>query len=308
MRVFLTGATGFIGEALVRELRTAGHEVLGLARSDDAAGKLARLGIEAHRGDLADTASLAAGARACDGVIHTAFIHDFSAYAAAAETDRRAVEALVDALEGSGKPFVLTSGSALLAPGRIGTEEDAPAPGSAASLRAGAEMVALGAASRGVRSSVVRLPPTVHGIGDHGFVPALVEVARRTGVSAFIGEGANRWPAVHRLDAARLYRLALERSRAGIAATWCGRRRRDFASDRGGDQRGAWRSDAESHRGAGTQAFRLAGGLRRDRQSNLQWSYARGVGVDPEGIGTADGYEGKWIFPETVKALKNGLA
>jgi len=215
MRVFLTGATGFIGEALVRELRTAGHEVLGLARSDDAAGKLARLGIEAHRGDLADTASLAAGARACDGVIHTAFIHDFSAYAAAAETDRRAVEALADALEGSGKPFVLTSGSALLAPGRIGTEEDAPAPGSAASLRAGAEMVALGAASRGVRSSVVRLPPTVHGIGDHGFVPALVEVARRTGVSAFIGEGANRWPAVHRLDAVRLYRLALERAVPG---------------------------------------------------------------------------------------------
>ena len=215
MRVFLTGATGFIGEALVRELRAAGHEVLGLARSMAAADKLARLGIEAHRGDFADTASLAAGARACEGVIHTAFIHDFSAYAAAAETDRLAVEALAGALEGSGKPFVLTSGTALLAPGRIGTEEDAPAPGSAASLRAGAEVAVLGAASCGVRSSVVRLPPTVHGIGDHGFVPALVEIARRTGVSAFIGDGANRWPAVHRLDAARLYRLALERAAPG---------------------------------------------------------------------------------------------
>jgi nucleoside-diphosphate-sugar epimerase len=215
MRVFLTGATGFIGEALVRELRTAGHEVLGLARSAAAADKLARLGVGAHRGDLADIASLAAGARACEGVIHTAFIHDFSAYAAAAETDRRVVEALADALEGSGKPFVLTSGTALLAPGRIGTEEDAPAPGSAASLRAGAEVAALASAGRGVRASVVRLPPSVHGIGDHGFVPALIDIARRTGVSAIIEDGANRWPAVHRLDVARLYRLALEQAAPG---------------------------------------------------------------------------------------------
>ena len=215
MRVFVTGATGFIGEALVRELRTAGHQVLGLARNDDAADKLVRLGIEAHRGDLADIASLAAGARACEGVIHTAFIHDFSAYAAAAETDRLAVEAMADALEGSGKPFVLTSGTALLAPGRIGTEEDAPAPESAASLRARTEVAALTSAGRGVRASVVRLPPSVHGIGDHGFVPALIEIARRSGVSAFIDDGANRWPAVHRLDAVRLYRLALEQAAPG---------------------------------------------------------------------------------------------
>jgi len=215
MRVFLTGATGFIGEALVRELRTAGHEVLGLARSAAAADKLARLGVGAHRGDLADIAILAAGARACEGVIHTAFIHDFSAYASAAAIDRRAVEALTDALEGSGKPFVLTSGTALLEPGRIGTEEDAPALGSAASLRAGAEVAALASAGRGVRASVVRLPPTVHGVGDHGFVPALIDIARRTGVSAFIDDGANRWPTVHRLDAARLYRLALEQAAPG---------------------------------------------------------------------------------------------
>jgi nucleoside-diphosphate-sugar epimerase len=215
MRVFLTGATGFIGEAIVRELLAARHEVLGLARTPAAAERLARSGVAAHRGELSDTDSLAAGARACDGVIHTAFIHDFSAYASAAETDRRAVATLTGALEGSGKPFVLTSGTALLAPGRVGTEEDAPAPESAAGLRAASEATAVAAAGRGVRASIVRLPPSVHGTGDHGFVPALIEIARRTGVSAFIDDGANRWPAVHRLDAVRLYRLALENSIPG---------------------------------------------------------------------------------------------
>lgn len=215
MRVFVTGATGFIGPAIVRELLTAGHEVLGLARSAAAADALARLGVAAHRGELSDTASLAAGARACDGVIHAAFIHDFSAYAAAAETDRRAVEALAGALEGSGKPFVSTSGTALLAPGRTGTEEDLPAPGSAAGLRAASEATVLAAAGRGVRASAVRLPPSVHGTGDHGFVPALIDIARRKGVAAFVGQGANRWPAVHLLDAARLFRLALEKAAPG---------------------------------------------------------------------------------------------
>ena len=215
MRVFVTGATGFIGVAIVRELLTTGHEVLGLARNDAAADALTRLGVEVWRGDLSDTASLIAGARACEGVIHTAFIHDFSAYAAAAETDRRAVEALAGALEGSGKPFVSTSGTALLAPGRIGSEKDAPAPGSAAGLRAASEETVLAAAGRGVRASVVRLPPSVHGPGDHGFVPALIDIARRSGIAAFIGDGANRWPAVHRLDAARLFRLALEKAAPG---------------------------------------------------------------------------------------------
>ncbi|MCY1043897.1 SDR family oxidoreductase [Corallococcus sp. bb12-1] len=215
MRVFVTGATGFIGTAIVRELRTAGHEVLGLARSGASADTLARAGIQAHRGELSDTASLVAGARACEGVIHTAFIHDFSQYAAAAETDRRAVEALAGALEGSGKPFVSTSGTAMLAPGRLGTEADAPSPGSAAGPRAATEAIVMEAARRGVRASVVRLPPSVHGAGDHAFVPALIDIARRTGVSAYIGEGANRWPAVHRLDVARLFRLALERATPG---------------------------------------------------------------------------------------------
>jgi nucleoside-diphosphate-sugar epimerase len=195
----------------------AGHHVLGLARNDAAAEALARLGVEAHRGDLSDTDSLAAGARACEGVIHTAFNHDWSTpREAAAETDRRAVEAMAVALEGSGKPFVVTSGTlmvALLAPGRTGTEEDAP--GSAAVPRAASEMTVLAAAARGVRGSVVRLAPTVHGAGDHGFVPRLIDIARRTRISAFVGDGANRWPAVHRLDAARLFRLALEKATPG---------------------------------------------------------------------------------------------
>jgi nucleoside-diphosphate-sugar epimerase len=212
MRVFLTGATGFIGPAIVHELLAAGHQVLGLARSDAAADSLARLGVAAHRGELSDTDSLAAGARACEGVIHAAFIHDFSDYAGACETDRRAVEAMVGAMQGSDKPFVLTSGTALLAPGRTGTEEDAP---TIAAGRATAEAAALAAAGRGVRTSIVRLPPTVHGAGDHGFVPMLIDVARNKGYSAYIDDGANRWPAVHRLDAARLYRLALEHAVPG---------------------------------------------------------------------------------------------
>jgi nucleoside-diphosphate-sugar epimerase len=215
MRIFVTGATGFIGSAIVRELLTAGHKVLGLARSAAAADTLARLGIEAHRGDLSDTESLAAGARACEGVIHTAFNHDWSTTTreAAALTDRRAVEALAGALEGSGKSLVVTSATALLAPGRNGTEEHAP--GSAATPRAASEAAVLAAAGRGVRGSIVRLPPSVHGTGDHGFVPMLIDIARRTGISAYVGDGANRWPAVHRLDAARLFRLALEKGAPG---------------------------------------------------------------------------------------------
>jgi nucleoside-diphosphate-sugar epimerase len=170
------------------------------------------LGVEVHRGELSNTESLAAGARASEGVIHTAFIHDFSAYEAAVETDRRAVEALAGALQESGKPFVVTSGTALLASGRTATEEDAPVPGSP---RSASEAAVLAAAGRGVRGSVVRLPPSVHGAGDHGFVPMLIDLARRTGISAFVGDGANRWPAVHRLDAARLFRLALEKAAPG---------------------------------------------------------------------------------------------
>jgi nucleoside-diphosphate-sugar epimerase len=171
------------------------------------------LGVAAHRGELADADSLVAGARASDGVIHTAFIHDFSAYGAAIETDRRAVEALAGALEGSGKPLVIASGTMMVAHARPGTEDDAPAGEGVP--RAASEAAVLAAADRGVRGAVVRLPPSVHGPGDHGFVPGLIDIARRTGVAAFVGEGANRWPAVHRLDAARLFRLALEKAAPG---------------------------------------------------------------------------------------------
>jgi nucleoside-diphosphate-sugar epimerase len=215
MKVFVTGATGWVGSAVIQELQQAGHEVLGLARNEESAAKLAQLGIAAHRGDLSDVDSLAAGARACDGVIHTAFIHDFKDFAAAGETDRLAIAAMGEALAGTGKPFVTTSGSALLPHGRVGTESDAANPQGPATHRNASEELTLALAGRGVRSSLVRLPPTVHGAGDHGFVPLLVRIAREKGVAAYIGDGTNRWPAVHRFDAARLYRMVLEYGVAG---------------------------------------------------------------------------------------------
>ncbi|WP_374571829.1 SDR family oxidoreductase [Phenylobacterium sp.] len=214
MRVFLTGATGFVGSAIVGELIGAGHSVLGLARSEAAAETLKGRGVEPHRGELADLDSLAAGARACDGVIHTAFVHEFDRHAENIETDRRAVAAMLAALEGSGKPFVLTSGTALAKSEGPVTELDAPGGEGGFALRGATEIVALDAAARGVRPIVMRLPQ-VHGRGDHGFVPRLIEIAKETGVAAYVGDGANRWPTVHRFDAARLYRLALERAEAG---------------------------------------------------------------------------------------------
>ena len=212
MRVFVTGATGFVGSAVVKELLTHGHQVLGLARSDQGAQALKAAGAEVHHGSLENLDSLRRGA-AADGVAHLAFIHDFSRYQENIDTDRGVIAALTDALAGSGKPLVTTFGLGLLAPGRTPTEDEAANP--AMNSRAALEPLALAAAQRGVRASFVRLPPSVHGAGDRGFVPMLIATARQQGFAAYVGDGANRWPAVHRCDAARVYRLALETASPG---------------------------------------------------------------------------------------------
>ncbi|HEV2532939.1 SDR family oxidoreductase [Phenylobacterium sp.] len=211
MRVLVTGATGYIGTAVIAELVAAGHTVLGVARSDEGANALASRGIEVRRGDLTEPEALAEAARACDGVVHTAFIHDFSRFAENAQIERVAVEAILEALAGSDKPLVISSGLLMMRPGAVLTETDVGADFG----RGGTENLVAAAAQRGVRTAAIRLAPTVHSKDDRGFTPRLIDVARRSGVAAYIGDGANRWPAVHRLDAARLYRLALEKGSPG---------------------------------------------------------------------------------------------
>ncbi|MGE8427489.1 MAG: SDR family oxidoreductase [Sphingobacterium sp.] len=209
MKVFVTGATGFVGTAVVQELLGAGHEVLGLARSEESAKKLLEAGAEAHYGDLTDFDSLKSGAKAADAVIHLGFVHDFGRFQEMCELDKEVIGSIGDALVGTDKPFLITSGTALFSKDGITTEQDRtvnhPHP------RMATENAADDQVAKGVRVAVIRLSPSVHDEGDKiGFVPLFIKIARGKGVSAVIGGGDNRWPAVHRLDAARLYRLALE--------------------------------------------------------------------------------------------------
>lgn len=217
MHVFVTGGTGLTGPAVVAELIASGHTVTGLARSERAEQRLVELGANVLRGSLDDLDRLRAGAAEADGVLHMAFGGDFADPASMMRRDCAAIEALGEALVGSGKVFVSTSGTLVMKPGGIRTETDAPDRGPIGAFRVAGETACLSFAARGVRSSVVRLAPTVHGPGDYGFIPMLIATARRTGVSAFIDDGSNRWPAVHRADAAVLFRLALEKAPPGTA-------------------------------------------------------------------------------------------
>lgn len=215
MRVFVTGATGFVGSAVVKELISAGHEVIGLARSDAAVKFLIAAGAQVHRGDLKDFESLRNGAANADGVIHTAFNHDFSKFKDSCETDRRVIELFGTVLAGSERPLIVTSAIGILPQGHLATEETIPVSGPVANLRAASEEVAIMTEKNGVRASVIRLAPTVHGEGDPNFIPTLIRLAKEKGISAYIGEGNNCWPAVHRLDAAHLFRIVLEKGVAG---------------------------------------------------------------------------------------------
>lgn len=215
MRVFVTGASGFIGSHVVPELIRGGHQVIGLARNDANAQKLSAAGVEVHRGDLEDVASLRAGAAKADAVIHLAFIHDFSRFAEVAAVDARAIEALCQELEGSNRPLCIASGVMGAKPGQLLTEDDSLDGWQ--NPRIAGNRAALDYVKRGVRTSIMRLSPSIHGHGDEGFMHMIAKTAQEKGFSAYVGDGNNRWPACHVLDAARLFRLAIEKAPAGAA-------------------------------------------------------------------------------------------
>ena len=215
MRVFVTGATGWIGSAVVNELVKNGHEVMGLSRSEIGAEALEAAGAKVQRGDLEDLESLRKGAAWSEGVIHCAFVHDFTDFAKSCAIDRKAIETIGEVLAGKNYPFIISSGTAGGYPGVEVTEDTVDGPPTPLAVRKQSEVLVLSLVSKGIKSSVLRLPPTVHGDGDKGFIASLTSVAKNKGVSAYIDEGKSRWPAVHRLDAATLYRLVLEKAPGG---------------------------------------------------------------------------------------------
>jgi nucleoside-diphosphate-sugar epimerase len=215
MRVFVTGASGWIGSAVSAELQAHGHEVVGLARSEESAADLTARGVTPHAGSLDDPEGLAAAAAAADGVVHLAFKHDFSDYAGAGRSEHLAVQAMLDALAGTDRPFLLASGLASGVTGRPLTEDDPSPFHGIDSMRGGSENLALDYADKGVRAVALRFAPTVHGMRDHGFTSTLTKIAQQSGAAGYVGDGANRWAAVHRSDAAGMVRLALEKAPAG---------------------------------------------------------------------------------------------
>jgi nucleoside-diphosphate-sugar epimerase len=301
MRVFVTGASGWVGSAVVPELVTAGHEVTGLARSDSSAAAIEAAGARARRGSLDDLDTVRSAAAAAEGVIHLAFSNDFGDFAAAAAGELRAIEAIGDVLAGSGKPFAAVSGTlalTVIAPGRLGTEDIEPGPEAASLPRIGSEIVVLKMASRGVRSSIVRLSPTQHGDGDRGFVARLIDIARDTGVSAYVGDGANRWPATARLDTARLFRLAVEKAPPGSvlhAAAEEGIPLRDIASVIG-RQLGVQATSLSAQEAGGHFGF-LAAAVSADNPTSSERTRAL-VGWEPSRPGLiADLEEGFYFRP-----------